>query len=214
MNSSQKGAIAETAIALAATRLGIGVSRPLQEQLAYDLVFDLGPNLLRVQCKCATRKGDVAVVPVRRTYFSPTRGYVRGTYSADEVDAVAAYCEELDRCYLIPIDRLGGKGFVHLRLEPARNNQSASINWAADYELGAVAQLEERVAGSDEVVGSSPTSSIPGSLKNEVGMDEFDARLAHYVRHVEAGNEVLITRWGRPVARLVPSCLAAAVSAD
>ncbi|MGZ5312782.1 MAG: type II toxin-antitoxin system Phd/YefM family antitoxin [Solirubrobacterales bacterium] len=36
-------------------------------------------------------------------------------------------------------------------------------------------------------------------------MDEFYARLAHYVRHAQAGNEVLVTRWGKPVARLVPA---------
>jgi prevent-host-death family protein len=35
-------------------------------------------------------------------------------------------------------------------------------------------------------------------------MDEFYARLAHYVRQAEAGGEVLITRWGRPVASLGP----------
>ncbi len=35
-------------------------------------------------------------------------------------------------------------------------------------------------------------------------MDEFHAKLAQYVRHVETGEEVLITRWGRPVARLSP----------
>jgi prevent-host-death family protein len=37
-----------------------------------------------------------------------------------------------------------------------------------------------------------------------VGMDRFYARLAHYVRQAEGGEEVLVTRRGRPVARLVP----------
>jgi prevent-host-death family protein len=35
-------------------------------------------------------------------------------------------------------------------------------------------------------------------------MDEFDAKLAQYVRRAEAGGEILITRWNRPVARLGP----------
>jgi prevent-host-death family protein len=38
-------------------------------------------------------------------------------------------------------------------------------------------------------------------------MDQFYARLAHYVRQAEEGGEVLVTRWGRPVARLVPADL-------
>jgi prevent-host-death family protein len=40
-----------------------------------------------------------------------------------------------------------------------------------------------------------------------VGMDRFYARLAHYVRQAEAGREVLVTRRGKPVARLVPADL-------
>jgi|GEM_PF-5890091 len=38
-------------------------------------------------------------------------------------------------------------------------------------------------------------------------MDEFDAKLAQYVRRAEAGDEVLVTRWGKPVARLGPATL-------
>jgi prevent-host-death family protein len=130
------------------------------------------------------------------------------------------YCGDLARCYLLPIDLVAGRSVVNLRLEKAKNNQRAAINFAADYELGAIAQLEERLTGSQKVVGSSPTSSIPSpsnpvalnvpdrhrfaDLKETVGMDEFDAKLAQYVRCAEAGDEVLVTRWGRPVARLGP----------
>jgi prevent-host-death family protein len=33
-------------------------------------------------------------------------------------------------------------------------------------------------------------------------MDEFDAKLAQYVRLAESGEEIRVTRWGKPVARL------------
>jgi prevent-host-death family protein len=201
MNSNQKGAIAEHAISLEAVRLGICVLRPMTEQMPYDLMFDLGSKLLRVQCKWARLKGDVIEVRLRRSYHSPTRGYVLSNYALNEIDAVAAYCDETGRCYLLPSPLIADRGWIQLRLSPARNNQTASINWASDFELGAVAQLEERVSGTHEAEGSSPSSS---TLKNSVGMDEFDAKIAHYVRHAEAGNEILVTRWGRPVAKLGP----------
>jgi len=35
-------------------------------------------------------------------------------------------------------------------------------------------------------------------------MERFYAGLAHYVRRAEAGGEVVVTRRGRQVARLVP----------
>jgi PD-(D/E)XK endonuclease len=100
LTTDQKGAIAEAAIALAAIELGIGVSRPLGDE-RYDLVFDLGTRFLRVQCKWASREGEIVLV---RSYSCRrTRdGLLRRPYSTDEIDAVAAYCAELDRCYLLP----------------------------------------------------------------------------------------------------------------
>ena len=46
----QKGGIAELAIAWEATKLGIGVYKPMIEGGRYNLIFDVGPRLLRVQC--------------------------------------------------------------------------------------------------------------------------------------------------------------------
>jgi hypothetical protein len=38
------------------------VVKPLVEHTRYDLIFDLRPRLLRVQCKWAPLKGDVIVI--------------------------------------------------------------------------------------------------------------------------------------------------------
>ena len=51
LTTDQKGAIAELAIAHAAAVLGVGVFKPLTDGERYDLIFDLRPRLLRVQCK-------------------------------------------------------------------------------------------------------------------------------------------------------------------
>jgi hypothetical protein len=74
--------------------------------------------------------------------------YVRGTYGPDEVDAIASYCPDIDRCYLIPTGLFPKSGCLYLRLAPSKNNQQIGVNWAADYEFGAIAQLGERRAGS------------------------------------------------------------------
>ncbi len=84
---------------------------------------------------------------------------MRTTYNASEVDAIAAYSPDTGRCYLMPIADVAGRSVVHLRLEPTANNQRVAIKYAAHYELGAIAQLGERSAGSRKVVGSIPTSS-------------------------------------------------------
>jgi hypothetical protein len=77
------------------------------------------------------------------------------------VDAIAAYCADIDACFLIPIEDVAGQAVAHLRLSPAANGQEAAIRYAATYEFhGAIAQLGERRAGSAKVGGSSPPGSI------------------------------------------------------
>ena len=210
-SSNDKGNVAELAIATAAAKLSLSVLKPLTEHERYDLVLGVAGRLLRVQCKWASLRDDVIKVRFGCSYHSPTRGYVKTTYGAHEVDAIAAYCHDLDRCYLLPIDAFAGKNTAHLRVGPARNNQRASLHWATDYEFpGAVAQLEERRHGMAEVRGSSPLSSTADVVSapiEAVGAHEFRNRFGLYLERAAAGAEISISRHGRPCARLVPAAL-------
>ena len=158
LSTSRKGATAEAAITALAIEMGIIVLRPVAEGGRYDLVFDVGTRLLRVQCKWARKRGDVLAAHTGTCRHTP-HGYLRTTYTAAEVDAVVLYCRELHRAYLLPIEEVEGLSYVHLRLAPARNNQRAGVRMAHRYELGAVAQLGERRHGMAEVRGSIPLSS-------------------------------------------------------
>jgi len=139
----QKGAIAETAIAAAAVRLGIGVSRPIGGVERYDLIFDLHPRLVRVQCKWGVRDGEVIIVRCLSSRRSGV-GHVRRAYTAQECDALAAYCAELGSCYFLPIGAFSGRTAIQLRLAPARNNQALRVNWAADFAFEALDWSEFR----------------------------------------------------------------------
>ena len=202
LSTSQKGLIAEMAIALRAARMGIRVLRPMLEGARYDLAFEVGGRLLRVQCKWASRRGDVVTVPIRGSYHSPIRGYVRNTYSGAEIEGIAAYCDELDACYWLPMERFSGQTYAHLRLVRARNNQRGAVNMASGYEFGAVAQLGERFAGSEEAGGSNPPSSISGPTP--LGAHEYRNHFGWYMERAAAGESFLITRRGKPYARLTP----------
>ncbi len=134
LTPSQKGAVAEAAVTAAAIQLGLTVLRPLCEGRRYDLVIDLEPELLRVQCKLARRVKGVLSVSLRTCRCTP-RGYVRTSYSAAEIDAVAICSPELGRCFLVPIDEVSERRAMNLRLDPAANNQARGVKWARDYEL-------------------------------------------------------------------------------
>jgi PD-(D/E)XK endonuclease len=164
LTTDQKGAVAELAIARQAAELGIGVWAAYTVE-RYDLIFDLRPELMRVQCKWASRYGDVLIVRCCSNRRNRD-GLLRRLYSAEQIDAFAAYCADTGRCYFLPLTTFGGRSAIQLRLAPTRNNQAAGVNWAEDFEFaaklggqGAIAQLGERISGRDEVAGSSPAGS-------------------------------------------------------
>jgi len=85
LTTDQKGAIAETAVIHEAIKLGIGVLKPVNDGLRYDLVLDIDEQLVRVQVKWVRRHGDVLTV---RCYSSrrSADGFVRRRYTPAEVD--------------------------------------------------------------------------------------------------------------------------------
>jgi prevent-host-death family protein len=210
LSTNRKGAIAETAIAAAATKLGISVLRPIVEHARYDLAFEIGDRILRVQCKWGALDDDRALVKVNLTSnrCTPT-GYERRYYSADEIDLVAVYCHELDQSYLLPIELVAGRRTIQLRVTPPKNGQRACLNRAVDFELpGAIAQLGERLRGTQEVAGSSPASSTShadaeaGAAHEVIGAHQFRNRFGWYFERASRGASILITRRGRPYAQL------------
>ena len=167
LTTDQKGAIAEYAIVDAAIKLGIGVYRPPSDGGRYDLIFDLHPRLVR-----GGASGRFVGVMSWPSIAIPTGGAPMGggrCYTAEEVDAIAAYCLDLERCDLLPIRLCSERTRIFLRLATPRNNQKLGVHWADDFDFrrlhwgqdpGAIAQLGERRAGSAKVAGSSPAGSI------------------------------------------------------
>ena len=203
LSPNDKGNIAEAEIVTAATRLGIGVLRPTAEHGRYDLAFEVGDRLVRIQCKWARLEGEVVIVNLAG-YRYTARGQVRSKYAEHEIDAVVAYCDALDRCYLLPVEMVAGRTALQLRLAPPKNMQRACLNWAADYELpGAIAQLGERLRGMQEVAGSSPASSTD-STGTVLGANEFRERFGWYLERASAGETFQVNRFGKPYARLSP----------
>jgi hypothetical protein len=154
-NPNHKGNVAEAAIALAAMKLGLAVSKPMTEHARYDLVIETG-----------------------------------------EIDLVAVYCGELDRCYLLPERLFVSRKSVYLRLTPSRNGQRSCINLAAEYEFdGAVAQLA-RAIGWQPIGRGFESPQLHSNSPHHVGCDEFRIRLGHYVDLALAGAEIFVSRRG------------------
>lgn len=101
MSTKLRGDIAEQAAILQALKRGWGVLKPIGDRLPYDLVFDVGSALVKVQVKCAwfdQQRGN-HVVDNRRTKTN-RRWMVRETYDPSDFDFALAYIEELDLFYV------------------------------------------------------------------------------------------------------------------
>jgi hypothetical protein len=223
LDSNDKGAIAEEAIVFAAMQLGVRVWRPASEHGRADLVFDIGGELLRVQVKWGqlTPAADRVIVRVGMCRCTP-HGYVRGTYSDDEVDLFGVYSGELDRCFLLPVRLLANRTSIALRLTPPRNGQESCINLADDFTFdGAVAQLARASGWQPEGQGfESPQlhlheenylgpraearRPVEGGEDGpvQVNADVFRGRLGHWIDRVTAGESVLVSRRGKAVVRV------------
>ena len=63
-------------------------------------------------CRCKwgalIRDGSVVAVKLEGSRCTPG-GYVRSSYAEDEIDLLAVYCGELDRCYLLPRELVVGR---------------------------------------------------------------------------------------------------------
>src|SRR5919199_130761 len=114
LTTNQKGAAAETAITHEAIKLGIEVYRPVAEGGRFDLIFAFDDaSLARVQCKWAPlHRGAVTV----RSYSCrrAAEGQRIRSYTAEEIDAIAAYCPQNQRCYYIPVAKVVGHRVIHL----------------------------------------------------------------------------------------------------
>src|SRR5260221_14000928 len=111
LTTNQKGTLAEAKIASRALELGLGVARPLDDE-RYDLIIDLRPRLLRVQCKWAGRAGEVISARLYTSRRGP-EGLMNRRYNRGEFDSFALYCPRNDQGYLLDPDEFLAVRQVH-----------------------------------------------------------------------------------------------------
>jgi hypothetical protein len=130
-----KGDLAELKVAADLADRGCCISIPFGEDCDYDLIADYEGRLHRVQVKYTRSDGQIVVIRCRS--HSLTNGKVRATklYTPAMIDWIAVYDSTSERCFYCPSWELGaaGRNLMHLRLQPARNNQRVGIRNAEDY---------------------------------------------------------------------------------
>ena len=133
LNTHYIGKLTELRVAEAFLSRGYQVSQPLVSDSRYDFIVDIKGQLLRIQVKTGTIKGDGAYIEfATSTSHTNTSGTVNKSYSADEIDYFATICN--GECLVIKVTDCGARE-QRLRLQPTKNNQVIGIKFAKDYTI-------------------------------------------------------------------------------
>lgn len=100
-NFKWRGEIAELGFAHKAASMGFTVTKPYGESESYDFVVDAGNRFWRVQVKSgSSRKRDAYRVSARHFW---RKGQLKHSYTAEQIDILAAYVVPADAWYIIPV---------------------------------------------------------------------------------------------------------------
>ena len=161
LNTVQIGDVGESYAIMKFTLHQCAVSKPLTNNVRYDLIVDINNRLYKVQVKTtgAVKDGKMEFA-TKTTNYSQGKWVSQG-YSANEVDMFFLYCVENNWCglYIPKEDETILKNFS-VRVEPPKNNQIKGTRMAEDYcfekQFGSLAQLAEQGTLNAEVEGSIP----------------------------------------------------------
>jgi lipopolysaccharide export LptBFGC system permease protein LptF len=137
MITKEKGTIAEYSVALKALKKGWGVSVPLGDHAAYDLIFDVADRLVKIQVKSAwfDQQKQNFVVDNRRTKTN-RRHIKRENYTENDFDFAVLYIQELDVCYIMPTEVFISYGSeIHLVEDAKRQRKPQSAKYREAWEL-------------------------------------------------------------------------------
>jgi len=132
MNTNQKGALAETKVMADLSSKGYRISVPIGD-MPFDLIcIDDNYNTYKVQVKHSVVDKN-GIILVRSYYMTTYNGkLVSRYYTAKEVDVIACYVQDYDKCYYVSYAEIPKTG-ISLRVTPTLNNQYKGIHIADHY---------------------------------------------------------------------------------
>ena len=133
-DTKSKGDLSELLVAVALTKAGYAVSKPLGENQRYDLIADDGERLHRVQVKTGRVRNGVVMFNCCSTHGHRRTGNLATRPYKGQIELLAVYCPENEKVYVVPEAELT-RTRIQLRLVAPLINMTKTIRWASEYEL-------------------------------------------------------------------------------
>lgn len=126
MNNKSKGDLSEARTLFEFQKLGIPVLIPWGDNLRYDMVIELNGVFKKVQVKTANEEENGSIKCYTRSSKNHTTNKELKTY-VGEVDYFVFYNQRHDKIAIVPIDDIGDKKSISLRITSPLNNQKCKF---------------------------------------------------------------------------------------
>jgi hypothetical protein len=141
MNSKTKGNIGEGVVLSEFVKRGIQVSIPFGDNARYDLIAEFNGKLNKIQvkyCNEINEAGSIICNCISSTNHTTNKHYT--TYEND-IDYFAFYLVPLDHTILVPIENIGTKKRLAVRIEKSKNNRADKAAYIDDYSIDKILHI-------------------------------------------------------------------------
>ena len=142
MNSKDKGNLGQALTLAEFIKYNIPVAIPFGDNNRYDLIADFNGKLNRIQikyCNQQTENNSIICPCSSSTNHTTNKHYT--TYEND-VDYICFYLPRWNKTMIIPIDVIGNRKEIYVRLDPPKNNQKSKITLVDDYSFDKILCVE------------------------------------------------------------------------
>ena len=131
--NKQKGNIGEAKCLSKMVELNIPVCLPFGDNERYDMIIEHEGKLKKIQVKYSSTQeseGSIVFKTASSTNHTTNKHYT--TYEKD-IDAFLLYNALTDEVYYLPIEIVGSKKSITLRMTPAKNGQTKNVLFTSDF---------------------------------------------------------------------------------
>lgn len=134
MNNKTKGNISEARALYEFQKYNIPVCLPWGDNERYDMIAEFNGKLNRIQVKTCNEEQNGAICCYTRSSTNHTTNKKLSTY-VNEVDYFVFVNQTYDLIAIVPIEDIGEKKQIRLRIREPLNNQITNTKYFKDYSF-------------------------------------------------------------------------------
>ena len=134
INSKMKGQLSEARALYEFQKRNIPVCIPWGDNERYDMIAEFNGKFNRIQVKTSNEEQNGAICCYCRSSTNHTTNKNLTTYEND-VDYFVFVNQTYDLIAIVPIEEVGDKKQIRLRIQPTANGQTTNVRFFSDFSF-------------------------------------------------------------------------------